>query len=140
MGNDHSCSWNHKMLVRIANRHPKTLISTLLYWGETFLLSYLWEKVHTESKYEDSYDSSPAWEMIIHKMLVRTAIREDPVQTASSEAVFSWSALFVYAFLASNSVFKILKNLPKFTLECIETFLLSYFWEKVHTESKYKDT
>ena len=31
----------------------------------------------------------------IHKMLVRIANREDPDQTASSEAVWSWSALFV---------------------------------------------
>ena len=23
-------------------------------------------KIHTEGKYEDSYDSSPIWEMIIH--------------------------------------------------------------------------
>ena len=31
----------------------------------------------------------------IHKMLVRIANREDPDQTASSEAVWSGSALFV---------------------------------------------
>ena len=31
----------------------------------------------------------------IHKMLVRIANREDPDQTASSEAVWSVSALFV---------------------------------------------
>ena len=31
----------------------------------------------------------------IHKMRVRIAIREDPDQTASSEAVWSGSALFV---------------------------------------------
>ena len=31
----------------------------------------------------------------IHKILVRIANWEDPDQTASSEAVFSWSALFV---------------------------------------------
>ena len=31
----------------------------------------------------------------IHKMLVGIANREDPDQTASSEAVWSWSALFV---------------------------------------------
>ena len=31
----------------------------------------------------------------IHKMLVRIANREDPDQTASSEAVLSWSVLFV---------------------------------------------
>ena len=35
----------------------------------------------------------------IHKMLVKIANREDPGQTASSEAVLSGSALFVYAFL-----------------------------------------
>ena len=41
-----------------------------------------------------------------HKMLVRIANREDPDQTASSEAVWSCSALFVYAFVAG-----ILENL-----------------------------
>ena len=38
----------------------------------------------------------------IHKMLVRTANREDPDQTASSEAVCSGSALSVEACLAGN--------------------------------------
>ena len=33
--------------------------------------------------------------MVIHKMLIRIANREDPDQTASSEAVSSGSALFV---------------------------------------------
>ena len=36
---------------------------------------------------------------VIYKMLVRIANREDPDQTASSEAVWSGSALFVYTFL-----------------------------------------
>ena len=36
----------------------------------------------------------------IHKFLVRIANREETDQTASSEAVWSGSALFVYAFLA----------------------------------------
>ena len=35
----------------------------------------------------------------IHKMLVRIANREDPNQTASSEAVWFVSAYFVWAFL-----------------------------------------
>ena len=35
-------------------------------------------------------------------MLVRIANREDPDQTASSEAVWSESTLFVSAFLAGN--------------------------------------
>ena len=35
----------------------------------------------------------------IYKMFVRKANREDPDQTASSEAVWSGSALFVWAFL-----------------------------------------
>ena len=35
-------------------------------------------------------------------MLVRIANREDPDQNDSSEAVRSWSALFVCAFLAGN--------------------------------------
>ena len=74
MGNDHSF-W--QLLF-------KNIEHYLTNWK---LLSDLWEKVHTESKYEDSYDNSPAWEMIIYKMLIRTAIREDPDQTASSEAV-----------------------------------------------------
>ena len=38
----------------------------------------------------------------IYKMLVRVANREDPDQTASSEAVWSGSVLFVYAFLAGK--------------------------------------
>ena len=38
----------------------------------------------------------------IHNMRVSIANREDPDQTVSSEAVWSGSALFVYAFLASN--------------------------------------
>ena len=38
----------------------------------------------------------------IHKMLVIIANREDPDQTASSEAVWSGSELFVTAFLAGN--------------------------------------
>ena len=38
----------------------------------------------------------------IHKLLVRIANREDPDQTASSEAVWSGSALFVQVFLAGN--------------------------------------
>ena len=40
-----------------------------------------------------------AW---IQKMLVRIASREDPDQAASSEAIWSETALFVYAFLADN--------------------------------------
>ena len=38
----------------------------------------------------------------IHNVLVRIANMEDPDQTASEEAVWSGSALFVYAFLAGN--------------------------------------
>ena len=38
----------------------------------------------------------------INKMLNRIASREDPDQTASSEAVRSGSALFVFAFLPGN--------------------------------------
>ena len=38
----------------------------------------------------------------INKMIVRIANSEDPDQTASSEAVRSGSALFVWAFLADN--------------------------------------
>ena len=38
----------------------------------------------------------------IHKMHVRIANREDPDQTASSEAVWSEYALFVYTFYVSN--------------------------------------
>ena len=37
-----------------------------------------------------------------YKMFVRIVNREDPDQTASSEAVWSVSALFVKAFLAGN--------------------------------------
>ena len=42
----------------------------------------------------------------IHKMIVRIANREDPDQTASSEAVWSGSALFVVAFLTGNYCLK----------------------------------
>ena len=38
----------------------------------------------------------------IHSMLVRIANKEDPDQTASLEAVWSGSALFVKAFFAGN--------------------------------------
>ena len=38
----------------------------------------------------------------MNKMLVRIDNREDPDQTASSEVVWSGSALFVYPFLAVN--------------------------------------
>ena len=38
----------------------------------------------------------------IPKFLVTKANREDPYQTALSEAVLSGSALFVWAFLADN--------------------------------------
>ena len=38
----------------------------------------------------------------MNKMLVRIDKREDPDQTASSEAVWSGSALFVYPFLVVN--------------------------------------
>ena len=37
-----------------------------------------------------------------HKMLFKIVNKEDPDQTASSEAVISGSALFVYAFLVGN--------------------------------------
>ena len=43
----------------------------------------------------------------IQKIFLRIANREDPDQTASEEAVWSGSALFVQAFLASNLVFEI---------------------------------
>ena len=39
-----------------------------------------------------------------HKVLVRIANREDPDQTASSEAVLSGSALFGIPFWQANSV------------------------------------
>ena len=45
----------------------------------------------------------------IHKMLVRMANREDPDQTAPPEAVWSGSALFVWAV-----VFEILEQHPKY--------------------------
>ena len=38
----------------------------------------------------------------IHKMHVRIANREDPDQSASSDAVWSGSALFVYNFFVSS--------------------------------------
>ena len=38
----------------------------------------------------------------IQKTLLRIALREDPDQTASSEAVCSGSALFDWAFLAGD--------------------------------------
>ena len=39
---------------------------------------------------------------VSHKMLVWIVNREDPDQTASSESIWSGSALFDYAFLAGN--------------------------------------
>ena len=45
----------------------------------------------------------------IYKMLVRIKNRDDPDQTASSEAVWSGSALFFQAFLAGNLLSKLSK-------------------------------
>ena len=47
----------------------------------------------------------------IHKQLVRIANREDPDQTASSEAVWSGSALFAYTIFGRQLVFQILDDL-----------------------------
>ena len=52
----------------------------------------------------------------IHKMLVRIANREDPDQTASSEAVWSGSALFV--FLSFSKIENIYCTLPKLQPIC----------------------
>ena len=50
----------------------------------------------------------------IHKILVRIANREDPYQAASSEAVWSGSALFIWAPFRRLIVFEILEHLlPK---------------------------
>ena len=46
------------------------------------------------------------------KKCFRIANRADPDQTASSEAVWSGSALFVLAFFGRQLVFKILDNIP----------------------------
>ena len=45
-------------------------------------------------------------------MLVKIANREDTDQTASSKAVLSGSALFVYAFICRHLVLQILEHLP----------------------------
>ena len=45
-------------------------------------------------------------------MLVRVANRGDPDHTASKEAVWSESTLFVQAFFDEQIVFKILEHLP----------------------------
>ena len=47
----------------------------------------------------------------IHKLLVKIVNIEDPDQSASSEAVRSGSALFVYDFLGKQLVFEILEHL-----------------------------
>ena len=51
----------------------------------------------------------------ILKILIRIANREDPDQTASSEAVWSGSALFVKAFLEGNSIGNSIRNFRTFT-------------------------
>ena len=48
----------------------------------------------------------------INKKYVRIANREDPDQTASSEAVWSGSALFVKTFFGRQLVLEILEHLP----------------------------
>ena len=47
----------------------------------------------------------------IHKMLVRIANREDPDQTASSEAVGSGPALFCLGFFGRQLILQILEHL-----------------------------
>ena len=46
----------------------------------------------------------------INKNVVRIANREEPDQTASSETVWSGSALFVQAFFDRHLVFEILEH------------------------------
>ena len=48
----------------------------------------------------------------IHKMLVKIANGEDHDQNASSEAVWSGSAMFVYNLFGRQLVFQILEHLP----------------------------
>ena len=47
----------------------------------------------------------------IHKMLVKKANREDPDHTASSEAIWPGSGLFVSTLFGRQLVFEILENL-----------------------------
>ena len=47
----------------------------------------------------------------VHRLLVRIANREDPDQTASSEAVCSGPTLFVLAFLAEELSVEFLEHL-----------------------------
>ena len=53
----------------------------------------------------------------IRKKLVRIANREDPDQTASSEAVWSGSALSALAFVGRQRVFEILEHLLYMSVE-----------------------
>ena len=58
----------------------------------------------------------------INKTLNRISNREDPDQTASSEAAWSGSAMFVYAFLAGLVVFEILEHLSYLNRYCFPGF------------------
>ena len=47
----------------------------------------------------------------IQRLCVRIANREDPDQTANLEAVWSGSAVFVYAFFGRQLVFEVFEHL-----------------------------
>ena len=65
-------------------------------------------------------------------MLARTAYREDPDQTASSEAVWSESALFVKAYLADNSVQNFSETTSKWTFTWYNDTIYKINWHPQH--------
>ena len=71
-------------------------------------------------------------------MLVRIANREDPDQTASEEAVWSGSVLFVLAHLAGNYCLEFLEHLPYIRLRSEVSYFLppKYMFLDVPIENK----
>ena len=94
------------LLVRTTNysKHSKTSNVFLFLFPNKMLVFRAWiHKSKQGRPWSDCFFSNMlvfrAW---IYKMLFRKANREDHEQTASSEAVWSGSALFVKPFLAGN--------------------------------------
>ena len=73
-------------------------------------------------------------------MLVRIANREDPDQTAPSEAVRSGSALFVLAFFGKQLVFKILEHLSYFLFAKLPPSQFLFSINPLYTGNPYTDT
>ena len=87
---------SHKILVRIANREDTDQnASSEAVWSGSAL--FVWQLVYSTkcSKILNTFLFLFSTKKLVIRMLVRIANREDTDQTASSEAVWSGSALFV---------------------------------------------